>query len=142
PSRTTPLDRTNIDFAVASGFISGRVTDGAAGVAGITVQAGTFSAATDNNGYYRIETLPPGNYSVSPLVAGYGFTPAQISASLGATNVNFTVTSYPVSGRITELQSNGVGGVTISVSGLTNQATSDLNGDFLIPGVPPSTRTI
>src|SRR5262249_25023122 len=49
---------------------------------------------------------------------------------------------YPVSGRITELQSNGVGGVTVSVSGLTNQATSDVNGDFLISGVPPSTRTI
>jgi subtilisin-like proprotein convertase family protein len=143
PARTTPVDRTNVDFALVSGFISGQLTDGGAGLAGLTVNAGAYSTISDTNGFFRLDPLPPGNYSVSPsAVAGYGFTPTQRDAALGDTNVNFNVNSYPVAGRITELQSNAVAGVTVSASGVTNQATSDSSGNYLIAAVPPGSRTI
>jgi subtilisin-like proprotein convertase family protein len=143
PLQTTLVDRTNVDFALVSGFISGRLTDGGAGLAGLTVNAGAFSALSDTNGFFRLDPLPPGNYSVSPSpAAGYGFTPAQRNAALGDTNVNFNVNSYPVAGRITDLQSNAVAGVTVSASGVTNNATSDSSGNYLIAAVPPGSWTI
>jgi subtilisin-like proprotein convertase family protein len=145
PLQTTAVDRTNIDFTLVSGFISGRVYAGGPNLflPGLTVNAGPYSAVTDTNGYYRIDPLPPGNYSVTPSAAsGYGFTPTQQGATLGDSNVLFNAISFPVAGHIAELQSNAVAGVTLSVSGATNQAISDVNGDFLIPRVFASTRII
>jgi len=74
--------------------LAGAVSGPAPG--GVTVTlAGTSSAATstDSSGNYSFAGLPAGSYTVTPSLAGYGFTPASSAVTLSGadvTGVNFT----------------------------------------------------
>jgi 5-hydroxyisourate hydrolase-like protein (transthyretin family) len=135
----TPV--TAINFAlVAGGRITGRVTDGSAGIVGATVQV--FSTAggrtpvatteTGANGDYTTDAaLAPGTYYARARARGYlpelysevtclGCNPqsgAQITVTAGTAtpNINFTLTSGGgLSGTVT---ANGVpkGGITVEI---------------------------
>ncbi len=92
--------------------IRGRITQLGVPVPGVTVQAsqsGTTrgTASTDSDGYYRIDNLTNGSYTISPGLTGYSFTPASASvASVPASGVNFTATGPNAPPTISSLTAN------------------------------------
>ena len=99
--------------------ISGRITEGTNGVAGITVTAGSRSGVSATNGYYSIFSLLTSNYVVTPTSIGAGFNPSnQIVfvgtnaenpvAGLSVTNVNFSANPVAINSSITYLTTNQV----------------------------------
>ena len=81
------------------GFISGQITDGSAGVAGVLVVAElngvAYSAITDQDGNYSIFNVPAGTYAVTAFIAGYSSTVADaiVTASTETTAVDVTLTT-------------------------------------------------
>jgi len=144
PVRTSPVDWTNVDFSMVSGFISGRVVDNTNGMAGVTISAGPgFTTTTGPDGSYQLAALPPGNKTISASKLGYSFSPPQINGvSLGTTNANFQVIAYPIAGRITDLFSNGVSGVTVAASSSASLAISDNDGNYMISSALPGSVLI
>ena len=141
PSNTTgPDPATGADFAVVTAQITGRITANGVGLAGVTVNAGAFSAVTDANGDFILSGLPPGTYAVTALLAGYGFAGGTVNSALGDV-VFFTTSTYPIAGRITDTQGGGVPGVVVSATGGFS-GTSDAAGYYLIPAVTPGARTV
>jgi len=73
-------------FAGTTGKLAGRVTDtdtkeGLFGV-NVILEGTNFGAATDINGYYMINNIPPGDYTVTFSAVGYqkkSFTKVKIS---------------------------------------------------------------
>jgi hypothetical protein len=107
--------------------ISGRVTDGGNGLAGVTVAADTASAVTDATGAYTITGVRAGTYFVFATLAGYNFGSSQeVTVGPNATGVNFAVIQplFTVSGRVT-YGTAGLSGVRIF-----GAQTTDANGNF------------
>lgn len=81
----------------ASGAIVGRVTQQGP-VTGALLQvnqngSAIGSAVSDSDGYYRIENLTNGSYTVVPTKLGYSFSPASLNvASIPAAAINFAAT--------------------------------------------------
>jgi hypothetical protein len=126
--------------------IGGRITVGGAPLAGVTITAAgtpTRSATTNSNGDYLITGLTPGsNYTATPSLAGYAFTPASSSFSPLASNqlaTNFTAAStvtYSISGQVT-LGGGGLSGITVNLSGSsTGSAQTNSSGNFTFTGLP------
>lgn len=91
----------NVTGADFSGFkvfsVGGRVTNGSAGVAGITITVSdgstTRTATTNPTGYYTVTGVPAGTFTVTPSGGGGSFTPASRPVTLVAANItaiNFT----------------------------------------------------
>ncbi len=141
PSRTVASATSGVNFELASGFIAGRVT-GAGGtpLAEATVSAAGVTATADSGGNYRLAALPPGTFTVTAALAGHAFAPAQLASFLGDSNANFVAVSFPVSGRVVDLTSNGVAGVTVRVGG--QSAVTDIDGNYSIDQVAAGARTI
>jgi hypothetical protein len=77
--------------------ISGQVTDKGVGLAGVTVTLSgsqTGLRTTDSNGNYSFELIVGGNYTVTPSLLGFAFSPpSQTFNSLsGPQTANFTAT--------------------------------------------------
>lgn len=144
PSIVTPVDRTNVNFAVTTGFISGRVTNAAGGLAGLVVRAaGGPDTHTDANGFYRLAGLAAGNQTISATNFGYSIVPVErTNVPLGTTNADFGVLAYPVAGRVTDPNSNGVAGITVAANSSITPATTDGNGNYVIPEVLPGNAFI
>ncbi len=146
PSQTfNNLDRNqtaNFTATLQTFTISGRVTsDGTNGLSSVTVTlsgGASATATTDNNGNYSFTVNAGGNYSVTPSKANYSFTPPnQAFNSLGANQTaNFTATptpTYTISGRVLDDAGNGLGGVSLTISGganLLNPVTTGNDGTF------------
>jgi hypothetical protein len=105
--------------------ISGRVTtvDGQS-LAGVNVTLnGTQSstAVTNSSGVYNFANLAQGgNFTVSPSLAPYTFVPPSRTfnnLSANQTGADFTIETYSINGRVTDAGGNGVGGVTVTISG-------------------------
>ncbi|HXJ56525.1 MAG TPA: LamG-like jellyroll fold domain-containing protein [Verrucomicrobiae bacterium] len=130
----TPHSRTNVDFTVVSGSIDGHVMDKTTPFPGATISAEPgLSTISRADGSYRLSGLPPGIHTLSATAPGYGFKPPQLSdLALGVTGADFSVLGYPVSGRITDVESNGVAGVTVTSSNGGQPGTSDSEGNYTI----------
>jgi outer membrane receptor protein involved in Fe transport len=79
-------------FAQTTGTIEGTVTDQNGGaLPGVTVEAssprlqGTRTATTDGQGRYRFVSLPPGSYTVSANLSGFGTVQKTANVALDAT---------------------------------------------------------
>jgi hypothetical protein len=143
PARTVTLGPNNAngtDFvALRDAYtISGHLTNGVAGVSGITVSAGgTNSAVTDATGLYVISNLCAGSYTVAPSASCYRFNPANqpaVVAPGNAIGLDFSATSdvYTISGRITD-GGIGVSGVPVQAG---NQTTNtDSGGNYVLSGL-------
>lgn len=117
--------------------ISGQITAGANGLAGVNVAlsgASSANAVTDANGNYSFpDLLSGGDFAVTPTRAGYQFTPA--TRTLTNLQANQTasfsaVAIHTISGQVT-LNGSGLSGVNIALSGgATNSATTDVNGNY------------
>jgi hypothetical protein len=133
-----------------SGTVSGDVKSG------VTITAGTTSAVSDVNGNY-ILSLPPGNYTLTPALAGYTFNPVNLTMAVVNANVtgqNFVATALPAT-YLCRMQSTGAVavGVLMSATGTTTascvtagaQGTCDLylpNGSYTFtPGLTGYTFT-
>jgi alpha-tubulin suppressor-like RCC1 family protein len=93
---------TGVNFDAGSGSgaysVSGSVTaaSGNAPLPGVTVELALTGAApvtttTDAGGNYLFACLAGGDYTITPLLPGYGFTPANRQGSLNASiTANFT----------------------------------------------------
>lgn len=136
---------TNANFEMDTTFLRGHVTAGTNGAAfpGVLVVLSGMSSATnvtDANGDYDFTGLVPGSYTLTPIVAGHFFSPSSITTNGGASNLNFSAVSFPISGRVVDTKTNGVPGVTLATAGGT--ATTDADGAYMLPNLAPATYTI
>jgi uncharacterized repeat protein (TIGR03803 family) len=115
--------------AIPPSTISGTVTQNtSAGPAmeGVTVtlsQPGwTETQITGSSGAYSFPDLAPGNYTVTPSLPGYAFTPKSGSMTVNGSNVteNFTGAPVTISGTVTF---NGAPVITNLIMDLSGKAT-------------------
>ncbi len=133
------------DFTVTPGnfALAGRVTSGAAGVAGVTVTLSgsrTATAMTDSNGGYSFTVSSEGSYTITPSKQHYTFAPQSLSFTNPVTDrvADFaaTVNRHTISGRVTKAGGAGVSGATITLTGSqTATATTDAGGNYTLPGI-------
>ena len=128
--------------ADATYAISGQVTQGGVGRAGVTVTltggpGGTRT--TDSLGNFLWFNLPAGvNYTVTPSLTNYNFTPASATFNNLQANqfASFTVVTYAISGKVT-LGGGGLAGVTLTLTGGPGGTqTSDSSGNYLFTILP------
>jgi inhibitor of cysteine peptidase len=140
----TNADATGVNFI--GGFsISGRIAtaDGKALPNVLVTATGGFTALTNAAGYYSIDGLPSGGYTVTPSSAGLTFTPPSRNVTItnaDVTGVNFFGGNI-ISGRITRSDGTGIPNVTVSLS---NGATTTTNsaGYYRFTGLPAGNYTI
>ena len=124
--------------------ISGTITVGGIGLAGVKVAFSTYSALTNSVGVYTISNIPGGTTAkIVPSLAGYAFTPVYISISnLGANLVNENFTAavlLTVSGKITDKASGlPLGGVTVTLGSLS-AVSSATTGAYTLRNIPVGT---
>ncbi|HXG48751.1 MAG TPA: carboxypeptidase regulatory-like domain-containing protein, partial [Methylomirabilota bacterium] len=132
---------TDLDFAATALFqLGGKIKKG---VPGTVVTAGDQSALLDRKGKYLFDSLPEGNYLVTPAFPGYDFTPpAQIvELRTNRTAVNFAATrTYTLAGQITNA-AGPMAGVEVS-AGDAGSATTDDDGIYVFTGLPAGTYVV
>ncbi|HEX8130025.1 MAG TPA: carboxypeptidase regulatory-like domain-containing protein [Pyrinomonadaceae bacterium] len=126
--------------------IGGRITEGANGVAGVTVNLSgsrTATTQTDAAGNYLFTQLPAnGNYTATPAHPFYAFSPGGASFNTLPFNqtANFAAARllYQVSGYTLDVCGRPIPGVTMSLTrdGLTANAQTDAAGFYSFNGVP------
>jgi hypothetical protein len=135
--------------------ISGTVTEGGIGLAGVTILAETETATTDASGAFAFSFLELGGHTLTPALAGYGFAPASALADFfmnAVTVVNFSATAQPtytISGDV-RLGSGGLAGVKVSAvrgpdaSGAyaTYATTTNAAGGYVISGLLSGTYVV
>ncbi len=119
--------------------ISGRIQNGWNGVANISVSDGARSAATDRYGVYVLKNVPPGTYTLTPSSSDASFSPLNRRVTVGndrnVNNQHFAiVTTYRISGRVTDSAGNGMAGVVVSDG--TRSAVTGADGSYTLTGVP------
>jgi Carboxypeptidase regulatory-like domain len=121
-----------------SGTVSGAATSG---VTLTLTGANTASAVSGTGGAYTLAGLVPGSYTVTPSLAGFTFTPANLAVVIGSANstgTDFVVAAVAVPHSI----SGNVGGataagVTITVTGDASPTpvSTDANGNYTVSGL-------
>lgn len=72
--------------------VSGRIVDPSGnGVAGVSVSVSVKSAVTDSSGFFNIQALGDGNYTISFLKGGLTFEPASLQISISGSDVTTEV---------------------------------------------------
>ncbi len=138
---------TQSGAAVTTLSIKGKVTLGAANLAGVTMKltgSKTTSVKTNSLGEYTFTGLTPGGtYTVTPWKLGYAFT--NVSSTVtnlvsSLTGINFVARAqnYTLSGRVVRTgTTTGVAGLAIGLTGSrAASATTDANGNFSFAGLP------
>jgi len=122
--------------------ISGKVTVGAGGLSGVTVTLSgnqTNAVVTDNNGNYSLLNVAgDGDYTVTPSLAGYTFTPTSRSFNKLSANQTLAdfVASPKISGQIKNSNNVPLNSVVVVLSGTTSATdVSDANGNFSFVGL-------
>lgn len=107
--------------------IHGTVTDNGAGLGGVTMTlSGDSSAttATAADGTYSFNGLPNGNYTITPGLSGYGFTPASRPGTISGMDINGI--DFSVNNHINQIPESRVDG---AVSGDQRYPWADYNAD-------------
>jgi hypothetical protein len=130
---------------VISGAVSGAV------VSGVTVSitgARAASVVTDPSGGYSFGGLGDGNYTVTPSLAGYVFSPAAIAVTVNDADVGglnmvaqaSTEPSHSISGAVSGAVSEGV---SITLAGdNTASTTTNPSGGFVFTGLRNGSYTV
>jgi sugar lactone lactonase YvrE len=121
--------------------ISGRVIDSNGNpLAAVNVAltgARSQSTSTTEDGRYEFPNLPAGTYAVTPSRSGYIFSPG--NASFTNINSNQTanfiaqavLTTYTISGRVTDSNGNGLSGVNLALAGsISNSTVTSQEGTY------------
>ncbi|MGI9107393.1 MAG: carboxypeptidase regulatory-like domain-containing protein [Pyrinomonadaceae bacterium] len=124
--------------------ISGRVTEGNAALAGVTITLGgsqTATTTTDAAGNYSF-TVPGGeNYTVTPSLVNSIFTPPAASFTNLSANqtANFAATrnTFSISGRIRDAINSSLSGVTVTLSGAQSRSVvTGADGVYTFTNLP------
>jgi Calx-beta domain-containing protein/carboxypeptidase family protein/pectate lyase-like protein/uncharacterized protein DUF4214 len=125
--------------------ISGSISDAnGSALSGVTVTlSGSQNATviTSADGSYSFEDLPAGgDYVVQPSRTSYAFTPTTVLNDLDASHqLNFvgTFVTFTIGGRVSDTNNQGIGGITLTLSGSQSRTTtSDASGLFEFTGLP------
>ena len=138
-------DQTTTFAAVPTNVkISGRVTSGGNGLAGVTVTltgSRLATATTDAQGNYSFTVPVNGDYAVAPAKTHYTFDRA--SASFGGVTADrtadfvATLNRHKISGSVKRANGNAMSGVTVTLSGgQTATATTDAQGAYTFANLP------
>jgi hypothetical protein len=127
--------------------LSGTLTKGGVGLAGVTVTFSTYSALTNSAGAYTISNIPAGTRSrIVPKLTGYSFTPSYITVSglsANLVNENFAATQlFTISGEVTDKATGlPLGGVTVAL-GTYSAISNATTGIYTIRNIPAGTSGI
>ncbi len=152
-------DQNNQDFTILPGsgyFIRGYVTDAAGRQIGKNVLvtlsgAGYGSMTTGISGYYEFVNLTPGQYTVTPALNGYTFSPADRTyAALGANQdsqgfVGLIIGQvFSLQGTIRNPQGQPVPQITVQAQGtsFTVSTLTGNDGSFTLLGLPHAVITL
>ena len=137
------------------GSINGKVVDiNGNGVTGVTIKfqfnAQIYNILTDSNGNFSITFFENGTYTVTPSMNNYEFSPLSTQIQINGNDVidvNFTAstsTNGSISGKVVDINGNGVTGVTITyqLDNQLNTIMTDSNGNFSITIVENGTYTV
>ena len=156
PSTSISLSGSNItgrDFAAAritiSGTVTGQVGEPLAGVAMSLAGPTNRTALTDASGNYSMTGLANGNYTLTPSLAGFDFTPASLSLSVSGASLtgrNFTAATSPlfgISGAVIDLAGANIAGVTMALTGAANRTVvTDASGNYNMTGLASGNYTV
>jgi protocatechuate 3,4-dioxygenase beta subunit len=150
----TNTDVTGVNFTGSTIIhtISGRVVNSSGtGIPNVQItRTGGSNVVTDANGNYTFTDVPPGTYTIAPLITpsltGVTFYPASRSVTVSSynlTNINFTA-SFTVTGRVSN--SDNVGLPNIQVTRRTNTSAvtvaTDSNGNYRFTNVLSGSYTV
>jgi len=144
----------SFNLAPLAGTITGQVTDTmtakpiSSAVVSYPAGGTTYSATTDGNGMYTLSGVVEGTYSVT--AGGTGYVSQTLAVSLGpgaGVTQNWSLSPLPGSiiGQVIDAQTGlSVSGATLSYNsgGVTVSATSDVNGNYTLTGVPEGTYSL
>lgn len=127
--------------------LSGTVT-GAASSSVLITLSGAVNATTLTNasGNYSFTGITNGQYTITPSLGGYSFSPLSVTTS-GSSVQNFTSVAgqaYSVSGYVHGASyTSGLSGVTITLTGTTTAtSTTSSDGHYYISGLPKGSYTV
>ena len=148
-SNVTGTNFTSSAVVAPTHSIGGTVSGAVASGVTITLSgAGTGTTTTAANGTYSFSGLAAGNYTLTPSLNGYTFSPTSLTVALGTANVtgeNFTssavvVPTYSIAGTVSGAW---VSGVTVTLSGAGSAATStDASGNYSFTGLAAGSYTV
>lgn len=132
--------------ALSPNTISGKITLNGAGLGQVTLQVtGVPAGTSDGSGNYSFTQLVNGQYTVTPSRAGYSFTPASRTVTIGSVGgtADFTalpIPTYRISGTVTSGNGGGVAGVTVTVKRAATGASvasqlTDGSGRYAVTGL-------
>jgi len=139
----------SVTFSTATFSISGTITSSGNPLAGVTVNlTGAASATTTTNasGVYTFTGRANGNYTVTPSLAGFTFTPVNRAVTINNANVtgqDFVGTAaagaFSISGTVRTRALGSLGspvpGVTITLSGTAAGTTvTNASGNYIFTG--------
>ena len=133
--------------------VQGRIADvHGAGLPGVSValtpgKGGVINPVTTNGaGYYTFTNVPGGNYTITPTLSGYRFSPISRSIEVIAADLlqeNFVgVSGYRVHGRIADRNGVGIAGVEVLRSGSATPAITNGAGYYNFYNVPAGNYTL
>jgi len=131
--------------------ITGTVTSGSTGLAGVTMTLGGAGAAvttTDADGKFTFGNLVNGSYIITPSKTAFTFTPVNSAVTVSGANVtaiDFIATALPtfsISGTVTS-GGTGFAGVTMTLTGSgVGTTTTDISGNYTLSGIVNGSYTV
>jgi len=136
---------------VGGGSISGRVTYMGSGLGGVLVTAGDttkgYSSVTDGGGYFVINNIPAGSYTMQGWYSGYESTDTLVVVNTGAETDNIRIiltagSAGTVTGKITFLATTNIEVDVALVHPLTRHtipglSTMTVSQNYTLLNVPP-----
>lgn len=156
-NRTVTINGSNIigQVFVATPItfsVSGTMSTSTGPLSGVAVfLTGPFNVTvtTNTSGVFTFTNIPNGNYTITPVLTGFSFTPTTRNIAVNCANVtgqNFTATNtvFKVSGRVINQNGAGVANVTVVLTGtgVNRTVTTNIFGNYTITGVANGTYTV
>lgn len=140
------------DLGLPQYSVSGNIQlDGGGGFEGVTVDLspGGGSAVTDVNGDYSIPGVFNGNYTITPSLAGYEFSPTELNITVADadsigndfTGSEIVAQTYSISGAIS-VGTSFLQNVTITVEPGSHVTSTDVNGLYSVADLAPGNYTV
>lgn len=145
-------DETGINFTVERHDIFGRVAlAGGTGVAGVmmTREPGGATVSTSGNGQYVFTDVPNGNYTITPLLAGYTFDPVSVDVSVAGADADAAdivasggAPTFSLSGHIQDDGLANMEGVAVTIVPTYRLAFTDASGNYQFDDLAPAEYTL
>ncbi|MFZ5469075.1 MAG: Ig-like domain-containing protein [Myxococcota bacterium] len=126
PITVSSQSKNNLNFDVAmttTYLVQGTVRTGGTPLPGVTVSDGARGATTDSLGRYTLVGVPPGTYTLTPVLAGYTFVPATLSVTV----TNADLTNNDFSTTVVNLPPTVVTAAAASPSPVASGTTTQLS---------------